>query len=98
MVTTTSLKHKPFNKNALTDGFAVGKVQLADIKSVRAKVLAKEKRMDNQTKMAVDYLVVERNKRRTVMVEQTAKELSGGIVNCDLEEWELQYLDYLNNN
>ena len=89
MVTTTSSKHKPFNKNALTDGFAVGKVQLVDIKSVRAKVLAKEKRMDNQIKMAVDYFVVERNKRHTVMIEQMAKGLSRDMVNCDLEEWEL---------
>ena len=91
-------KHKPFNKNALTDGFEVGKVQLADIKSVRAKILDKEKKTDEHIKMAVDYFIVERNKRRRIMIDQTEKELSGQMIDCNLEDWERRYLDYLNNN
>ena len=54
--------------------------------------------MDDQIKMAVDYFIVKRNKRRRVMVEQTEKELNGEMVNCELEDWEQQYLDYVNNN
>ena len=91
-------KHKPFNKNALKDGFEVGKVQLADIKSVRAKILDKEKKTDEHIKMAVDYFIVERNKRRRIMIDQTEKELSGEMIDCNLEDWEQKYLDYLNNN
>ena len=91
-------KHKHFNKNALTDGFEVGKVQLVDIKSVRTKVLAKEKRVDAQIKMAVNYFIVERKKRRRVMIDQTKKELRGDMVDCNLEDWEQKYLDYINMN
>ena len=91
-------KHKPFNKNALSDGFIIGKLQLVDIKSVRAKVLAKERRVDAQIQMAVDYFIVERKKRRRVMIDQTEKELRGDMVDCDLEDWEQKYLDYINKN
>ena len=41
-------KHKPFNNYAVVDGFIVGKEQLVDVVEMRAKVLAKEKRQDNQ--------------------------------------------------
>ena len=54
--------------------------------------------MDDQIKMAVDYFIVKCNKRRRVMVEQTEKELNGEMVNCELEDWEQQYLDYVNSN
>ena len=54
--------------------------------------------MDDQIKMAVDYFTVKRSKRRRVMVEQTEKELNDEMVNCELEDWEQQYLDYVNNN
>jgi len=48
-------KHKPFNKYALEDGFVLGKERLDDIVEIQAKVLAREKRADDQINMAVNY-------------------------------------------
>ena len=32
------------------------------------------------------------------MIDQTEKELRGDMVDCDLEDWEQKYLDYINKN
>ena len=63
--------------------------------SVRAKVLAKEKHIDDHINMAVDHFVCERNKRRKIILEQTAKEQNGEMMNYDKESWEREYLDYM---
>ena len=89
-------KHKPFNNYALVDGFVVRKEWLVDVVTVRAKVLAKEKRIDDQINIAVDYFVCERNKRRKIMLEQTAKEQNGEMLHYEKESWEnREYLDYM---
>ena len=59
-------------------------------------MLAKEKRQDDQIRMAVDYFVTERNKRRKIMVDQTKKEESGEMLSYEKEEWEKEYLNYVN--
>ena len=89
-------KYKPFLKNALEDGFVVRKQRLSDVVTIRAKVLAKEQCATELTKMAVDYFIVECNKCRKSMIEQTAKEKGGEMLNYEMKNWERDYLEYVN--
>ena len=41
-----NLKHKPFKKNALVDGFVLGKNHLIDVVKMRTNVLSKETQQD----------------------------------------------------
>ena len=87
-------KHKPINGNAFIDGFESGRVQLSDVTTERKKQIEKEQQEEVRIRMAVNYFISESEKRRKVMNEQIEKEISGTMLSCQKDDWELDYLEY----
>ena len=46
--------------------------------------------------MSVEYFVQERDCRRVVMEDMTAKESSGDLLLYEMEDWEKNHIDFLN--
>ena len=86
--------HKEFNKNALVDGFEKGKCLLKNVIADRSKILKKAERTENHIRMAVEYFVQERDRRRLILENQTAKEESGDLLLYEMEDWEKNHIDY----
>ena len=56
--------HKPLNKNVLSDWFMKWRELLSDIGAEHQKQTQKERQMEKQIWMAVDYFITESGKRR----------------------------------
>ena len=87
-------KHKPLNGNTFIDGFEVGHVKFSGVITDRGKQIQKEQQEKVYIRMAVNYSIVESEKRCKIIIEQTEKEISGNMLNYKKDDWEVDYLVY----